>query len=186
MRILSGEYKGKKLFAGTNLSIRPITNRLKEVIFAILGDFCEDKHVLDLFCGSGSLGLEALSRGARHITFVEKEQNSLLILKSNIRNLGIETARFSALKSDAFEYSKAVQGQFHLIFVDPPFKYGGIQRLINQLMANEYLDKRGIMIVHHEVDNPLVKNGACYDLFKQKKVGRSLLSFLLREKINVT
>ena len=90
MRVLSGKYKGRNLFAGRDLSIRPITNRLKDIIFSILQDFVIEKRILDLFCGSGSLGIEALSRGASHITFVEKEESSIKVLKQNIANLNIE------------------------------------------------------------------------------------------------
>ena len=89
MRITAGQFKGKKLSAGSDLSIRPITNRLKEIIFSVLSDFFYDKTVLDLFSGSGSLGLESLSRGAGQVTFVEKEDSSLRILKNNIDTLGV-------------------------------------------------------------------------------------------------
>ena len=72
MRILSGQFKGKSLSAGKDLSIRPTTSRIKEIIFSILGDYCRDKWVLDLFSGSGSLGFESISQGARGVFFVEK------------------------------------------------------------------------------------------------------------------
>jgi len=84
MRILSGQFRGKYLSAGQDLSIRPITNRNKEIIFSVLGDFCKDRWVLDLFSGSGSIGLEAISRGAKGVSFVEKESTSIHILNLNI------------------------------------------------------------------------------------------------------
>ena len=87
MRISAGQFKGKKLFAGSDLSIRPITNRLKEIIFSVLNDFIHDKTVLDLFSGSGSLGIEALSRGAGQVTFVEKKDSSIRVLQKNLNSL---------------------------------------------------------------------------------------------------
>ena len=88
MRVLSGKYKGKLLKASKDLSIRPTTNRIKETIFNILYDFCNDKNVLDLFSGSGSLGIEAISRGASSVTFLEHSESSMKVLKQNITVLG--------------------------------------------------------------------------------------------------
>ena len=84
MRIISGKYKGRHLYASKNQSIRPTTDRIKEYIFNILDDFPKDSRVLDLFSGSGNLGIEALSRGANHVTFVDIAHSSMKVLKKNL------------------------------------------------------------------------------------------------------
>ena len=125
MRILAGQYKGKNLSAGNDLSIRPITNRIKEIIFSVLDNFCDNKIVLDLFSGSGSLGLEALSRGARYITFVEKEFSSIRVLEKNIKTLSLTTDNVQIIQSDALKFSKKDYRSFKLILMDPPILYCG-------------------------------------------------------------
>lgn len=185
MRVLSGKFKGKNLFAGNDLSIRPITNRLKDIIFSILQDFIAGNRILDLFSGSGSLGIEALSRGASHITFVEKEESSLKVLKQNIRNLNIDPNVVKFVKSDALTFLSKNKDGFQLIFSDPPFKYPHLQKMTDMIFKNNMLEKNGLLILHHEIDNPLLKEDVPYTMIKQKKIGRSLLSFIMKEAENV-
>ena len=185
MRILAGQFKGKNLSAGSDLSIRPITNRLKEIIFSILQEFVYKKRILDLFCGSGSLGIEALSRGAEHITFVDKEETSLKVLKNNLSTLNLRPNQTKVVKSDALSYIVNNKNEFELIFSDPPFKYPFLQKLVNQVFLKKNLYKNGLLIVHHEIDNPLQSDNMIYSILKQKNVGRSLLSFITMEASDV-
>jgi len=185
MRILAGQFKGKKLSAGRDLSIRPITNRLKEIIFSVINDFIYDKKVLDLFSGSGSLGLEALSRGAGHVTFVEQENSSIKILKNNIDALKLKSGFIQIRRSDVQDFLTESREKYGLILSDPPFKYSSLQSMVNQIFVNEFLESNGLLVVHHEIDNPLHFQDVPYLLLKQKKVGRSLLSFLVKEADDV-
>jgi len=185
MRIAAGQFKGKKLSAGSDLSIRPITNRLKEIIFSVLNDFFYDKTVLDLFCGSGSLGLEALSRGAGQVTFVEKEDSSLRILKKNIDTVGIDVESIQIFRSDALTFINKNQDKYKLILSDPPFKYSLLNEMISQIFSRDIIEDNGLLLVHHEIDNPLCTEDVPYLLLKQKKIGRSLLSFIVKEAADV-
>ncbi|MCB0297631.1 MAG: RsmD family RNA methyltransferase, partial [Calditrichaeota bacterium] len=81
MRIIAGKYKGRQIHASKDQSIRPTTNKIKEYVFDLLGEFVENATVLDVFCGSGSLGLEAVSRGAQNVTFIDNSQTSLRVLR---------------------------------------------------------------------------------------------------------
>lgn len=185
MQIVAGQFKGRKLYAGNDLSIRPITNRIKETIFSILNDFFHQQNVLDLFSGSGSLGLEALSRGAAHVTFVEKEEASIRVLKRNIDLLKVDPKLIKISKSDVLKY---ISGSFHtynLILSDPPFKYSSLQKMVDQIFAENILEQNGLLMVHHEIDNLLKKDNVTYSVLKQKKIGRSLLSFIIKETTNV-
>lgn len=185
MRILAGQYKGKKLFAGSDLSIRPTTNRIKEVIFAILDDFCSGKEVLDLFSGSGGLGLEALSRGAQIVTFVEGARTSVKILKKNLLNFGISEQHSNVIQNDVDDFLIKCSDSFDIILMDPPFPYEGIQSAIAQIMSRNILRKRGVLVIHHEIDKSLNDKNSGYHIYKQKKIGRSLITFILQEQIHV-
>ena len=185
MRVLSGQFKGKSLSAGSDLSIRPITNRLKEIIFSVLQDYIVEKCILDLFSGSGSLGIEALSRGAAHVTFVEREQSSITVLHNNLQNLQICSDNFEIVKSDSLFFLEKCKKKYHLILSDPPFKYPALQQLVNQVFGGNCLKKNGLLVLHHEVSNIFQINQVPYTLIKQKKVGRSLLSFIIKEVNNV-
>ena len=184
MRIAAGQFKGKKLSASSDLSIRPVTNRLKEIIFSVLNNFFFDRTVLDLFSGSGSLGLEALSRGAIHVTFVEGQDSSISILKKNIGALKIDHSFIKIIKSDVLNFLNRNNQKYSLILADPPFKYSMLQQMVNQVFENNILEKNGLFVVHHETDNPLLTENVSYLMLKQKKIGRSLLSFIAWEETN--
>jgi 16S rRNA (guanine966-N2)-methyltransferase len=123
MRIIAGEARGRRLFGPTDKSIRPPLDRIRESIFAVLGDAFEGLPVLDLFAGTGSLGLEALSRGARRAVFVENSRGSIDILRRNIDSTGFGP-RCEILRGDGlFLPSFVLEGteRFALAFLDPPF-----------------------------------------------------------------
>ena len=185
MRIIAGLYKGKRISAGPEKSIRPMTNRNKEIIFSILDDFFVDRRVLDLFCGSGSLGLESLSRGAAQLTFVDQDKSSVQILKENINTLKIDYGRVNVIACDALTYLEKESDSHRLIFADPPFRYDKLQILVNMIFNNHRLDKDGILVLHHEKTNPIQPQSPSYCTVKQKKAGRSLITFLAQENKNV-
>ena len=178
MRIISGIYKGRRLTTSKDLSIRPTTDRVKEYIFSILQDFPQDKTVLDIFSGSGGLGLEALSRGASHVTFVEKAFSSITILKQNLEHVRDPQGHYSIIQKDALLFAKKLNRTADLCLMDPPYKYPPLQDLIETFMQNKGLNENGILVVEHEVINPIQKENPHYHLFLQKKISRSFISFL--------
>ncbi len=122
MRIISGKYKGHQLSSFKADHIRPTTDRVKETLFNKWMFQIEVPRVLDLFCGTGNLGLEALSRGAGHVTFVELNPQSIRITEQNIQKLKVPTQDYEILRKDVIEFLKKYQGEpFDLIFADPPF-----------------------------------------------------------------
>ena len=185
MRILSGQFKGKYLSAGQDLSIRPTTNRIKEIIFSVLGDYFKDRWILDLFSGSGSLGFEAISRGARGVVFVEKAQSSINIIKLNLNKLSVSSDKVKIVKADVLDYVRRGENSYQLILADPPFKYPEMECLVNDICQNKILDREGVLMLHHEIDNPIEINTDRYQVMKQKKIGRSLISFIVQEGENV-
>ena len=155
MRIISGELKGKKLSVPLDKSTRPLRDMVRESIFNILDHSNKlsteiyNSKVLDLFSGTGSFGIECLSRGAAEVIFFENYHNSLKILKQNIFNLKLED------RSIVFDYSaynlKEVNLEdriFNIIFLDPPFKDRKIKSLIDQIKKLKVADENSLLVIH--------------------------------------
>lgn len=122
MRIISGKFKGRSLVSFKADHIRPTMDRVKETLFNKWMHHVDEANALDLFAGTGNLGLEALSRGAKHVTFVEKNTKSVDIIRKNIELLKIAKSEHTVITKDVFSYLKSYEGEgFDIIFIDPPF-----------------------------------------------------------------
>lgn len=122
MRIIAGRWKGHPLVAFKADHIRPTTDRVKECLFNVIQFEIGDAKIADLFCGTGNLGLEALSRGASHVVFVEKNPKSLQITKSNLEKLKADKSEYDVRSQDVLKFLKSYEGEpFDFIFADPPF-----------------------------------------------------------------
>lgn len=139
MRISGGKYGGIKLIGPTHQGLRPTTDMLREALFNILGDSFLEGRVLDLFAGSGALGIEALSRGAQAVCFVEKDPKGLRLLKENLQRLPEVTTEIRIIPGDVFRVLPRLSREgaaFDLILVDPPYKaqlWLGVLELISRL-----------------------------------------------------
>jgi 16S rRNA (guanine(966)-N(2))-methyltransferase RsmD len=184
MRIIAGRFKGRNLVSSPDLSIRPTTDKVKELIFNILQDIPEGKKVVDLFCGSGSLGLEAISRGATSVVFVEKSRASIQILEKNIEHLGLDSLEYKIINNDALNFARINREEFDLYLLDPPYDYPPLQELINLITGNKYFNSGNLLVVEHEIINPVLPENGGYLIIKQKKVGRSLISFISKKEFN--
>jgi 16S rRNA (guanine(966)-N(2))-methyltransferase RsmD len=178
MRIISGIYKGRHISSSRDLSIRPTTDRIKELIFNVLQDFPVGRTVIDIFAGSGNLGIEALSRGAAHVIFVEKSPASLSVLEDNLSKLRIPREDYSIVRQDALAYAATFRTAGDLFLIDPPFTYPPLQDLIDRIFKNEQFMNHALVVLEHEINNPLKQETENYIIFKQKKKGRSLISFI--------
>lgn len=178
MRVISGIYKGRRLKSSADLSIRPTTDRIKESIFNTLQDFYLNQAVADLFCGSGNLGIEALSRGASKVYFVEKSKTSISVLRENLVQLNIPQDKYEILQLDAMTFVSEFDPSIQLFFMDPPFVYPQLGLLVERLYGNPDISDHTLLVVEHEITNPLEKSMKQYHIFKQKKFDRSLISFI--------
>jgi len=178
MRIISGLYKGRKIVSSDDNSIRPTTGRVKEYIFNILQDFPLNKTVIDMFSGSGNLGFESLSRGANKVYFIENARSSIQVLKNNITTLNIDADNYEIIKMDALSFSKSDKIKAQLCLLDPPFVYPPLQELLDNIFKNHILSDNGLLVLEHEVSNPIEHKNRAYELLRQKKMGRSLISIL--------
>ena len=150
MRIIAGEFRGRTLVTVRDRSVRPAMDRVKSTIFNMLQNRLSliDAQVLDLFAGSGSLGFEALSRGAAHVIFVETGKEAAALIQKNAENLGCED-RCSIIEVDALQYIARERETFNLIFADPPYKFEEIAALPRLIGAHKLLRKEGFLIIEH-------------------------------------
>lgn len=166
MRIVSGIARGKKLCTPEGNDVRPTIDRVKEAVFSSLQFDIEGREILDLFAGSGQLGLEALSRGAKHCNFVDGGVKSIEAVNANIENCGFKdkcTVNFC----DSFEYLKSTNKSFDIAFLDPPYSKGLIDKAM-PLLADKMSDF-GIIVCEHS-ENDVLKDS--YGGFKKQKTKR--------------
>ncbi len=182
MRIISGKYKGQQIYSAKDESIRPTTDRIKEYIFNVLGDFVLDALVLDLFCGSGSLGLEAISRGAKSVTFLDKSQNSLRVLRRNIHRLKMMEP-YTVVRKDVLTFLRQNKQPFDLIFADPPFKWNRYIELLPLVFLPENLTEFGIFVLESERTHDIEWETNIYEVIQQKQFDRSLITFFGRKGV---
>ncbi len=157
MRVIAGELRGRKIKAPDGLHTRPTTDRVKESIFSMIYPYLMDSIVLDLFAGSGNLGIEALSRGAQKSYFVENNKKSLEVVKENLSTLGL-LDQSVVLLADAMKALKELDlkgEKFDIIFLDPPYMKGFIIPCIEAIEENKLLNVDGIVVIEHNVEDVL-------------------------------
>ena len=145
MNIISGKYRGSNLFSLTGKTTRPTTAMIREVIFSKLFD-CQGLKVLDLFAGSGALGLEAISRGAEAAHFVEGSNRAIQIIKKNIYKLNVQEQSIVS-KKKAERFLNSCEGEFDLIFMDPPYDRKMVNQTLDLIYENEVLAENGRIII---------------------------------------
>ena len=169
IRIIGGRHKSYRIVFKALPALRPTTDRAKETLFSWLQFELENKSCLDLFAGTGSLGLEALSRGAQHVTFVEKEKNLYKNIIKNISNLGYEN-QIQAVCSDSFKWLKTNKQKFDLIFLDPPFDLIDYKMLIRAIFQNNVLNQDGKIFLESSKHTSL-ELSKTQNILKDKTVG---------------
>jgi 16S rRNA (guanine(966)-N(2))-methyltransferase RsmD len=163
MRIIAGEFRSRQLLAPRTDATRPITDRVKQSLFDILAPEIPDSHVYDCFAGTGSMGLECLSRGAAHATFFESDRSAATLLRKNIAALGVQN-RSTVIDHDLFKwFEQKLPGEptarAALIFVDPPYRMVREQpdqlRTLVTSMLTHHLTESGQIIFRHDANDTL-------------------------------
>lgn len=177
MRIIAGKAKGIHLQMVPGKHVRPTTDRVKESLFQLIGPFFDGGNVLDLFAGSGSLGIEALSRGCDQAIFVDRVRASVQTIQKNLFKAGM-SHQAQVLQKDAFAACRWLakqQRQFSLIFLDPPYRFPHWQRLINLLEKGRLLHQEGFCIIETASDEPAIETSCLY-MDRQKSYGNTKLT----------
>ena len=185
MRIISGASKGRKLATPKDRSLRPTSDRIKESIFNILRGRIEGGAALDLFAGTGNLGIEALSRGAKEAIFVEKGRQALRVIQRNLAQCRMEE-RSEVLSMDANRAIEILEQRgrtFDLIFIDPPYEQGLIERTLVKLNCHPIFHENSILVVQHHRRELLSTAAKDWNLIRQRQIGETVISILtLQEK----
>ena len=183
MRIISGIFKGKKLYQPKDEFTRPLKDLTKESLFNIIvhsnkfNGKIKNANILDLFSGIGSFGLECLSREARTVTFVENYKIVTSILRKNISNLNL-SEKSKVIEKDIFkalDYSN-LDSEFDIIFLDPPYKEKFISTILKKIFDAKILSKEGIIVIHRHKNEPNETN-EFFNIIEEKNYGISKLIF---------
>ena len=184
MRIIAGKLRGSTLYLSKNKNIRPLKDLARESIFNLLSHSnkissqVKESNILDLYAGTGSFGLECLSRQANYVCFIEKEKAAIEILEKNIEKLKLKN-KTKIFSNDVFtliEKQNIFVSQFHLIFCDPPFKNTNIEKLIELVFNRNLLQKNGIIIIHRN-KNTKEKLPDYFKILDERMYGMSKIIF---------
>jgi 16S rRNA (guanine966-N2)-methyltransferase len=151
MRIIGGEYKSRLIDMPKGVDIRPTQDKVRQAIFNILGDI-SGKNVLELFAGSGAFGIEAISRGARHVTFVDNNFRCCQTVKSNLESLAVNESKYDIIKADALKalprFDKTGE-KFDIIFLDPPYYKEIAKKCLINIDSYDIVSPVGLILVEH-------------------------------------
>ena len=181
MRIIGGKYRSRVLADFAGQDIRPTSDRAKESLFNILSLKTYGARVLDLFCGSGALGLESLSRGAKEVVFNDFAKESLAVLKKNLATLKIPVNGDEAKLSNA-DYLvclESVRGQFDVIFIDPPYRFDYGEKALQKIAQKGLLTENGVAV--YERDRPFEGEIEGLEKYDERKYGKAYLTFFRKQ-----
>ncbi len=185
MRIISGKYKNKKIFFPKNFKTRPLKDNVRESIFNILEHSkkiniqLENSNILDLYSGSGSFGLESISRNASKVFFVEKDLDALNCLKKNIKNLKIEEKVYLYEQNVSnFIEELDFKKKFDIIFIDPPYLDNSFLNDLKIISQKKIINKNYIIIIHRDKKNLNNSISENFNIIENRIYGRSQIFFL--------
>ena len=175
MRIIAGKFKGRKLEI-PQTTLRPTLDRTKETLFNILQVYVPQAKVLDLFAGSGNLGLEALSRGAESCTFVEINKDASKIIKANCEKCGV-TQNSTVVNLPVDLAISGLKQKYDIVFADPPYSDGLYYDILKRLNKSDVLSKDAIVVLEHDTEVELPDDVGNLSKYRQKIMGRCSFSF---------
>ena len=176
LRVISGSARGCKIQAPDTDNTRPTTDRVKEAMFSIITDYIYDANVLDLFSGSGALGIEALSRGAESCIFVDHSKICKEVIEKNLEKTRLKD-RAKIICSDITTTLKSLDGQFDIIFMDPPYFEGYVDGVVEYIADNNMLKDDGIVVVERHETVAVKDRYGILKLTKERSYGEIVLSF---------
>ena len=180
MRVIAGQFRSRKLGAVPGVATRPTSDRLRETLFNVLGPRVKESVWIDLFAGTGAVGIEAISRGARQVYFVESEKKAARVVRENLQSLkieeGVEVLERDAIQSLRLLDSQAVACDF--VFLDPPYEqHGAYEQAISLLAQSKLIGNESVVIAEHDKHfDPGGKFGAM-ERYRELKQGDAVLSF---------
>ena len=180
MKVIAGKYKNRNLNFVSDEKTRPTASMVREALFSKIQFGLEGATFLDLFAGSGSVGIEALSRGAKKVVFVEKDRKNFEIIKSNLENCKIPKEDYELIFSDYVSALGRIADKFDFVYIDPPYKSEYYETSLKLLLQNDLLNVDAIIICEHEYKNQIDFHG--FEILVQKKYGIKMLTYLTVDK----
>lgn len=181
MRVISGTARGTKLYSLEGNNTRPTLDRVKESLFNIIGLKVRDAVVLDLFSGSGAIGIEAASRGAKKVILCDKSKDAISIINKNIEKTKLQK-NTKVINSDYKEALKKTNCTYDIIYIDPPYATNLVKESVEEILKNEYLNSSGIIIIETDEEERINKElneiKEKIDIYDKRKYGRVILMFL--------
>lgn len=179
MRVIAGEFKGRNLKSPPSMQVRPTSDRLRETLFNVIAARVPESRFLDLCAGSGAVGIEALSRGAAHATFVDRSRRSCQLIEANLALCRVPEEQRDIYCSEASEFLRQWDGDlWDVIFFDPPYKEDYLKTL-RIAGSGKLLKENGLFIAEHHHKNELPETIGCLTRTRVLKQGDSALSFYL-------
>lgn len=182
MRVITGSARGARLETLEGLETRPTAERVKEALFSSIQFELEGRRVLDLFAGSGQLGIEALSRGASLGVFIDQSADAIRIIKSNLMHTRLfEKAR--VLETEAESFLSRTREQYDVIFLDPPYHKGLLEKLLPHAVA--HLSPHGVLVTEGAKDDLMPETAGDFRLFQKKLYGKTAIGFYRGKDVDV-
>ena len=179
MRVITGSAGGRRLLELEGLETRPTTDRVKEGVFSALQFDIEGRRVLDLFAGTGQMGIECLSRGAASAVFVDRRKDAAEVVKKNLALTKLQD-RAQVVGGDSMEFLAGTKRRFDLVFLDPPYASGLLERALEGLVGFDILAPYGIIVAEHPAERRLAVPAGCR-LRKTYRYGKIAVTLFLRE-----
>ena len=174
MRVITGTARGRRLKELEGMETRPTTGKVKESLFSIIQFDIEGRRVLDLFAGTGQLGIEALSRGARQCVFIDQRNDAVTLIRETLQVCGLTDSAI-VRSGDAMAYLKSGE-KFDLIFLDPPYASGLLVKALEDIAAFDICREHGIIVAESAVETELPALAPPYALYRQYRYGKIKLS----------
>ena len=180
LRVIGGIHRGRKLATVKGKNTRPTADRMREALFNILSSDVKAAHVLDLFAGTGALGIEALSRGAASAVFIDRERAALAVIESNIKTCRLE-AQARIIRWDIVANLACLSGsrpRFDLVFMDPPYDTGCVRKTLENLCHSDSLSREAIVVVEHSPQEPVPEMLFGFEITDRRRYSKTGFSFL--------
>lgn len=182
MRVITGKARGVALKTPEGLTTRPTADRVKEALFSIINFDIPDAEVLDLFGGTGQLGIEALSRGAKRAIFVDAGDAACKLIKENLRRTKLE-GQGSVVRSDYLQYLSRCREKFSIVFLDPPYAEEFLENSLKKLSEIDILKSNGIIVCERPLGKELPWEIPGFTRSKDYKYGKTLLTLYRKDEI---
>ena len=179
MRVITGSARGRRLKELEGMETRPTTDRVKEGLFNVLQFDIEGRKVLDLFAGTGQLGIECLSRGAASAVFVDRRPDAAALTRENLKLCDL-TDRSRVVAGDSMEFLKAAREKYDLIFLDPPYASGLLEQALTDIAAFDICRQHGIIVAESAADTVLPALPLPYRLYREYRYGKIKLTVFHR------